>query len=460
MNLFFKFYRDIPIRIVFRFAEGMLLWILIVPSGYAQTTNTKDSISTDQKWNFHFQNTIIYQYHPGFYAKYSGENSLLNAKEATTSITGTFYLGAKLWKGASIYYNPEISGGNGFSQTRGVAGFPNGEVYRVSDAAPKIYTARLYLHQIFALSDESQHITDDVNQLATKAPASYLSITAGKFSMMDFFDNNQYSHDPRTQFYNWALMGNGAWDYPANTKGYTYGIIAELVKPQWALRFAMVMVPVRANEAVMDSKFLRSHSEALEFEHKYSIGNQYGTIRLMTFLTEARMGNYQKAIAWGTAHNTAPVIDSVSALGRTKYGFGVNIEQNLSKNVGMFVRAGWNDGLNETWAFTEIDRCLSTGIQLGGKFWKRTDDNLGIALIANGLSTEHRDYLKGGGYGFIIGDGNLNYGSELIAEMYYSFKLPRYNFWLSPDYQFIINPAYNRDRGPVSAFGVRAHIAF
>ena len=423
----------------------------------AQTAN--DSIKSSN-WNFHFQNTVIGQYHPTFHANYSGINSLDPKAEFPISVTGTLFFGAKLWKGAEVYFNPEISGGSGFSKTTGVAGFPNGEVYRVSDAAPKVYVARLFLKQVFSLDDEFENVTDDLNQIATRKPTSYFAIYAGKYSVMDYFDNNKYSHDPRTQFYNWALMGNGAWDYPANTRGYDYGLTFELVKPQWALRFSAVMVPINANGWIMDPDVKRSRSEALEFEHKYILGNQSGIIRFMTYLNEARMGNYLQAIEWGKIHKVAPDIDSVQSIGRTKYGFGINVEQSLSKNLGMFLRTGWNDGHNETWAFTEIDHHISFGFMFNGSWWNRKNDNFGIAQIVNGISKEHQDYLKSGGYGFIIGDGNLNYRPEFITELFYSFKLQHYPWWISPDFQYIIDPAYNKDRGPVLVLGIRSHVEF
>jgi high affinity Mn2+ porin len=441
----------------FKLKINLLLLCTLTFSAFATASNKNDST---QNWNFHFQNTTIYQYHPAFKAGYSGLNSLSSSVESPVSVTATLSLGAKLWKGASVYYNAEMGGGSGFSQARGIAGFVNGEVYRVSDATPKIYTARLFLKQIFALSTETQKMEDDANQLATNMPVSYISVAMGKFSVLDFFDDNKFSHDPRTQFYNWALMGNGAWDYPADTRGYTSGVVAELVKPQWALRLSSVMVPTTANGPVMDKDILHANSEAIEFEHQYKIGNQTGVVRLMSFITMGGMGNYKEALAWGTAQNSAPAIDSTHAVGRTKFGFGINIEHNINENVGLFLRSSWNDGRNETWAFTEIDRALSLGVQLNGSLWKRNDDKLGLAFLANGLSNDHRDYLKAGGYGFIIGDGHLNYQPEMITELYYSLKVKNYPIWFSPDYQFIVNPGYNKDRGPVHAFGVRTHIEF
>ncbi|MCX6221216.1 MAG: carbohydrate porin [Bacteroidia bacterium] len=435
-----------------------LFWVLLFFSTFPCLAQTiQDTLKIERKWNFHYQSTVITQYHPAFQSSYSGMNSLDPTPETHTSVSGTLFFGARLWKGAEAYFNPELTGGAGFSQTTGVAGFPNGEVYRVSDANPHIYVARLYLKQVFPLSDKYEFREDDVNQIASMVPTSYFAASAGKFSMMDFFDNNCYSHDPRKQFFNWTLMGNGAWDYPANTRGYTYGIVLEFVKPIFAVRFSTVMVPTAANGSTMDHDILHARSDAFEFEHKYSLGNQTGTIRWMTYLTHARMGNYNEAMTWGKNHHTSPAIDSVRTTGRTKFGFGVNLEQPLSKSIGIFLRASWNDGKNETWAFTEIDHHLSAGLVVNGAFWKRKDDNLGFALIVNGISTEHRNYLKAGGYGFIIGDGNLNYGNEYISEIYYSFKFLLNGLFLTPNYQFIANPANNKDRGPVNAFGVRLH---
>lgn len=448
-------------RFSFKYYITGVIYLLLNSSLSLNAQTTADTSKKVQSWNFHFQNTEISEYHPAFHAKYSGFNSLDTSYEFPTSVTATIFFGVKLWKGAEAYFNPELSGGRGFSSTTGIAAYPNGEIYRVNDPAPNPYVARLLLKQVFALSSDYEFVPDDLGQIATMMPKSYIAVYAGRYSVMDYFDDNRYSHDPRTQFYNWVLMGNGAWDYPANTRGYTYGITVELVKPQWALRFCSVMVPLYANGWVMDPDILRSHSEALEFEHKYSLGGQQGVIRLMSYLTESRMGNYDQAIAWGIMRHQAPAVDSTRALGRSKYGFGVNVEQPLGKNSGMFLRLGWNDGHNETWEFTEVDRHLSLGFTFNGASWHRGNDIFGIAQIIDGLSKDHRDYLEAGGYGFIIGDGHLNYRPEYVTEMYYSFKLPGYPWWLSPDFQLVINPAYNNDRGPViPILGMRSHVEF
>lgn len=440
-----------------RFCCLCLLIALTFFPGISCPASQADS-TKNERWNYHFQTTVLTQYHPSFKAKYSGAYSLDTNHETTISVTATIFLGLRLWKGAQVYFNPELSGGSGFSQTRGVAGFPNGEVYRVSDPSPHVYIARLYFRQLFALSKTYHRVDDDFNQLSGKEPDSYISLIAGKFSMMDFFDNNSYSHDPRTQFYNWALMGNGAWDYPANTRGYTYGLAMEYVNPSWALRLAFVTLPEVANGSDMQFHILTSNATSLEFEKKYRIGSRKGRFSLLAYLNLGPMGNYQQAIDIGSINDTAPDITKVRANGHTKYGFGINAEQEVGKSVGFFLRSSWNDGNNETWIFTEIDRTLTAGINIGGELWHRDDDNFGSALIVNGISSSHREYLKAGGVGFILGDGTLNYSNEFIFEAYYSFRFFNKFLWISPDYQFILNPGYNQDRGPVHALGIRIHI--
>ncbi|QJD95574.1 carbohydrate porin [Mucilaginibacter robiniae] len=411
-----------------------------------------------QRFNFHFQQTVITQTKPSFHAPYSGDNSLSPLHETASSLTTTLFGGARLWKGADAYFNPELSGGSGFSKTLGVAGFPNGETFRVGSAEPKIYIARLYLTQNFTWGNERDTVQDDLNQLAGFKSKRYFSVTVGKFGMSDYFDGNSFSHDPRTQFMNWSLMSNGAWDYPANTRGYVLGAFTELGMPTWTLRFAYTLVTTTANGSVFDAKLGKSNSETLEFEKRYSINSRQGSFRVLGFMNNGKMGNYRDAIAQSPV---TPNIDTVLHYGHHKYGFGLNAEQYLTKDLGVFAKASWNDGHTETWFFTEIDRSLSFGGVLKGTSWKRSDDEVGLAFVGNGISAPHRDYLAAGGYGFIIGDGQLqHYGTEMVAELYYKINAFQKKFYITPDYQFIVNPAYNKDRGPVNVFSLRAHIEF
>ncbi|MDB5131269.1 MAG: high affinity Mn2+ porin [Mucilaginibacter sp.] len=410
-----------------------------------------------ERYNFHFQQTIITQNKPAFNALYSGKNSLSTKEETESSITTTFFGVTRLWKGAEAYFNPELSGGSGLSQTLGVAGFPNGETFRVGGVQNKIYIARLYFKQNFEWGKEKDTIENDANQLAGLKSKRYFSFAAGKFNMGDFFDQNNFSHDPRSQFINWALMDNAAWDYPANTRGYVLGVYTELGQPDWTLRFAITMSVTQANSSTWDAKITKANTETIEYEKRYILGGQKGTLRLLGFLNNGKFGNYEQAIALSP---TDPNVDTTQAYGRHKFGFGINMDQYLTHDFGIFAKASFNDGHTQTWFFTEIDRSVTFGGIMKGTKWKRIFDEAGLAFIANGLSAPHRNYLAAGGYGFLIGDGKLNYSPEMIAEVYYKFDVFEKKFFLTPDYQFIVNPAYNKDRGPVNVFSIRAHVEF
>lgn len=432
------------------------LLLIIILINAATVALSQDTVK--QEWfSLHFQQTIISQYKPSFSAGYSGQNSLSTQTETQSSITTTLFGAARLWKGAEVYFNPELSGGAGLSKTLGVAGFPNGETFRVGSATPAIYIARLYFKQNFEWGNEKDTIAPDANTPGGLKSKRYFSIAVGKFGMADFFDNNNFSHDPRSQFMNWALMDNGAWDYPANTRGYVIGSTVELGQPTWALRFAFTMVTTQANESVWDQKIGKANTETIEYEKRYTIDGQKGTLRILGFLNNGKFGNYDLAIA---QNPKTPNVDSTQAYGRHKYGFGINTDQYITKDFGVFAKASYNDGHTETWFFTEIDRSVTFGGVLKGTQWHRSDDEAGLAFIGDGLSNPHRQYLADGGYGFLIGDGKLNYAPEMIAELYYKVNAYQKKIFLTPDYQFILNPAYNKDRGPVNVFSIRMHAEF
>ncbi|QXV65846.1 carbohydrate porin [Mucilaginibacter sp. 21P] len=436
------------------------LLLAAIPLLFNIVSKAQDTTKT-QNVNLHFQQTVITQYKPAFSAKYSGDNSLQTGEETQTSLTTTLFGGARLWKGMEGYFNTEMSGGSGLSKTLGIAGFPNGETFRVGAAEPKIYIARLYFTQNFEWGDDKEFLPDDVNQLAGWKSKRYFRVTVGKFGMADFFDGNEFSHDPRSQFMNWSLMDNAAWDYPANTRGYVFGAVAELGQPTWALRFGYTMTTTTANGSIWDERLGRANTQTLEYEKRYTLGGadyKKGTVRLLAFRNNGKMGIYRDAL--NNPVGGTPNVDAVQAYGHHKYGFGISADQYLTKDFGVFAKASYNDGKTETWAFTEIDRSISFGATLRGNSWHRADDELGLAFVGNGISKDHRYYLAAGGYGFIIGDGALNYGTEMIAELYYKVNAYKHMVWLSPDYQFIANPAYNRDRGSVNVFSLRAHVEF
>jgi high affinity Mn2+ porin len=433
----------------------IFLSFIVSPFTFTCLAQGRQDSLKESNWNFHFQQTIVTQYHPTFNSPYAGDYSLRPKEPAQTSLTSTFFFGAKLWSGAVIYFNPEIAGGTGLSQARGIASFTNGETFRIGNPKPQIYVARAYLRQIIPLSGQSSYQADNANQFGGYLPHSYIAISLGKFSLSDFYDNNSYSHNPRNQFLNWALISNGAWDYPANTRGYTYALVIEYVKHDWTLRLSDALVPTYANGPNLNFDLGQNHSYTAEIQKTYSLQNRNGSFRMLGFYTKTKMGNYNLATS---TDNDKPDITATRKPGRTKYGAGINWEQEIAYNTGVFFRASWNDGQNETWAFTEIDRSASGGIVFNGALWNRKEDVFGVGLISNGISKPHRNYLKAGGYGFMIGDGYLNYGQERIAEVYYAFKVPNYPLSISPDFQYVIHPGYNKDRGPVAVIGGRAHL--
>ena len=428
-----------------------------------------------RNWSLHFQQTVIKQWHAEFDSptpdSLLSPLSLQSREKAKLSLTSTLFIGRRLWRGGALFCNPEVSGGSGLSAASGVAGALNGETFRVGSTEPALYLARLFVQQRWALGRETASDEDDLNQLAGPRPARYLGVVAGKISIADYFDQNSYSHNPRTQFMNWSLMSTGAWDYPANTRGYTLGAVAEYVTPDFALRIATTLVPTYANGPVLDYRYAKAHSETVELTKAYHLAGHSGTVRLLGFRTVAPMGTYRTAVRQAQAGGNQPDIVAVRRDGHTKVGFGLNAEQEITETVGLFARVSYNDGQNETWAFTEIDQNASLGAVSTGARWHRPDDRLGVAVVVNGISAEHRAYLAAGGRGFIIGDnagtgyladnGALNYGLERIGEVYYSIAVPKYHASLSPDYQLVLNPAYNRDRsGPVHVVAVRLHVEF
>lgn len=408
-------------------------------------------------YTFHFQQTLVTQWHPDFSAKYSGTNSFLTHEKGATSLTSTVYAGIRPWKNFEVYINPELAGGQGLSHATGIAGFPNGEIYRVGNATPTVYLARAYGVYTLPLSSKREVAEDGLNNINGTTPGRYLRFIGGKYSVDDFFDQNVYSHDPRTQFLNWALMSNAAWDYPADVRGYTMALTIQYRQDNWQVQAATSLEPTTANGATLNYHYGKSNGEIVEVTHTHTLNKREGNVRLMAFINEAPMGNYHEALK---AAIDTPSISTVRKDGRTKYGFGINIDQALTNSGGAFLKASWNDGHNETWAYTEIDRTISAGWLQNGQCWRRAQDNAGVAVVVNGISKDHRHYLAAGGTGFMLGDGQLNYAPEMIAEVFYQCNITRLHIALSPDYQFVLHPAYNRDRGRVNIIGLRTRVAF
>ena len=410
----------------------ILFFVSVSLSLFAQET---DSAFINKKYFFHFQGTVVNQYKPSFSVPYSGTNSFLNKEENATSFTSTFYLGAKLNGGTYFFISPEVAAGSGLSKVLGLGDAPNGETFRVTTTEPRLYIARAYIKKIFPIAENS---------------SSYFDLIVGKVSLADFFDNNKYSHDPRTQFLNWGLMSNGAWDYPANTKGYTPSLIIEYSNKNQELRLAYALMPTEPNGSIMDWNITKSGGFSAEYVNKYNISQQPGAIRLLAFLNRAFMGNYELA-------NETP-IEFTRSYKNQKFGYGLNIEQQLNEQFGGFFKTSWNDGKNETWAFTEIDQSVSLGVELNGQSWGNKLDKIGMAYVNSGLTKEHQKYLSKGGLGFTLGDGRINYASEKVVECYILKNIIKNKLSGTLDYQSIINPGFNADRkGPVSVYSLRLH---
>lgn len=434
-----------------------ILSVIFIGTLHAQSDSSK-------RYSLHFQTTIIPQYHFDFNSPYSGDNSLEAHEVPRTSFSGTAFFNYKAFKNTYLVFNPEAAGGKGLSKTLGIAGFPNGEVYRVGDPKPKPFIARLYAEQRFPLSGKKEMVEDDLNQVKEYTNKEYISVILGKFSLTDFFDDSQISHDPRTQFMNWALMGNGGWDYPANTRGYTMGTVIQAYVSDWAFRTALVAMPIEANGAEMQFKFGKAMGWITEVEKTHLFKRDemhFSTVHAGFFINYAHMGNYRQSInnaMVSSSFPSYPDIEDSRLYGRSKAGYYISFDNHFGK-IHHFIKNSWNDGKNETWAFTEIDHSTTTGLQFDGELWKRKNDRFSIAYVNNGLSADHREYLSRGGYGFLIGDGKLNYGHEQIFEAYYSINI-RKKINLTPDYQFVLHPAYNKDRGPVHIIALRLHAEF
>ncbi|MDB6017449.1 MAG: carbohydrate-selective porin OprB [Pedosphaera sp.] len=415
----------------------------------------EDHAVQEQSWNWHVQNSDIVQYHPGFRAAYSGPNSLSSASEVRETVSLDLLVGARLWRGGEFHVDGLLWQGFGFSRTVGVEGFPNGEAFRLGTKVPNVNFSRIFIRQTIGLGGEQETVEDDALQLAGRRDVSRITLTAGRISAKDIFDNNSYANDPRTQFMNWSFMANEAWDYPADSLGYMSGLAVELNQPKWAVRYGFFQMPRVSNGTALDSNFLDAWGMVTEFERRFALGGHPGAIRLLAYLNRAHMGSYQAALD----NPARPADIQATRAYRYKYGFGLNAEQEIIKNVGAFMRLGWSDGENESWTFADVDRTATVGVSVKGEFWHRPDDTVGLAGAVNGISRVHQEFLAAGGTGILAGDGRLNYGLEQLMEAYYDFQICK-NVRGAIDYQYIANPAFNRDRGPVSVFGARLHWAF
>jgi len=424
-----------------------------------------------EDWNFHLQNTDIGQGDLPFPAKYSGPNSLDNKGEVEETVTLDLFAGKRLWSGGELHADGLMWQGFGLSETTGIEAFPNNDAYKFGTQNPRFMFSRLFIRQTFGLGGKQEAIPDDQLSLASMQDISRITLTVGRFSPTDVSDTNAYAGDPHAQFMNWALVANNTWDYGSDSVGFAPGFTAELNQPNWTLRYGCFMMPKFANGFTGDDQFLMTPPSSIgfgpflkdwamnaELERRYSINNHPGAIRFQTWLNEANMFDYQTATALLKTDGPDADLSTVSSF-RHKYGFGLNWEQEVAKNVGVFSRLGWNDGQEQAWTYTDVNSSGSLGVSVKGDAWHRPGDSFGLAGIVSGASSANQDFLKAGGLGILAGDGVLNYGPEEVLETYYNRQLVK-NIHGTLDYQFVNNPAFNQDRGPVSIFGVRLHYEF
>lgn len=402
------------------------------------------------------QDNIIFQYHPSFDAKYSGPNSLHSHAENATSHVSTLYLGYELTHTTEVFFDLEEASGGGISDALGLAGEANLDVVRNPLLSKWPYMARVMLRQIIPLGQVMQESERGSFGLATQVPVRRLEFRGGKFGTADFFDTNAIGTDSHFQFLNWTVDNDGAYDYAAETRGYTFGLMAEYHDRGWAFRFAELLMPTVANGPDLEWNLRKARAENFEFElHP----QKHTALRLLAYVNHANMGVYRDAVRDALAESATPDITAHPFRTTVKYGFGVNLEHDFGHRLRAFCRWGWNEGQHESYAYTEVDQTIAGGADLAGAPWRRTNDKAGVAFVTNGIAADHQEYLRLGGRGFLLGDGRLTYARENLMETYYNAHVWR-GVFAGPDLQYVRNPGYNRDRGPVVVPGFRVHLEY
>jgi high affinity Mn2+ porin len=408
------------------------------------------------------QANFIAQMHPRFHSPYRGPNSFNGAEEQAVSRLLTLYTGVELNDTTELVLDAESTGWSGLSQGLGLAGYVNLDVVRNPQLSSEPYLARLWLRKVIPLSDETVNAERTPLSLLTTLPVRRIDIHVGKMSLPDFFDLNSVGSDSHMQFMNWTVDNNGAWDYAADTRGYTYALVIDYEDRYWGALFATALEPTAANGDTLEWNPQKAIAQNYELDFRPPLVRDRSTvIRALAFTNFANMGDYHDAIDQFEENRktmTVPNITTHRFNTTLKYGFGLNVEQELTEQARLFMRAGWNEGQHESWAYTEVDQTLCFGGDLRGDWWRRPKDKWGVAFVANGISRRHREYLALGGLGFLLGDGNLSYGPEEIMESYYNFPIPiARGIFGALDLQYLNNPGYNRARGPALVLGTRLH---
>ena len=445
-------------------------WVALVTSSFVFLVSasalcraeTNDFEDTSEK----YQTTFNWQRHPAFNnGGITPNNSLISKSESMYTFSTTAHWGARVWQDGELYFNPEVVSGVPFSNNLvGLGGFTNGEITRAAGTDLKLYRQRLFLRQTWNKGGGSEKVESDFNQMAGTVDKNRVVVTAGNFSTLDVFDDNKYAKDPRTQFMNWGNWTYSAFDYAADARGYGWGFAVEWYLDDWVFKLGRMTGPKEPNGLAIDYQIAKHYGDQFEAERSHTVANHPGKVRVLAWRDRANMSSFSDALNYYNTNKNNANFNSETILNarngdKTKYGLGFNIEQEISSNVGAFMRVMKTDGRTETYAFTEVDNSFSSGVLIKGGAWSRPEDNVGLSFMQNQLSNDRRKYLAAGGTSFFIGDGSLSYKPENIFEGFYSFGIYK-NTWLTADYQRISNPAYNAARGPVSVYAFRLHSEF
>lgn len=432
---------------------------------FGQDGEAKNGAETDDtgpgSFEIHGQSTFIFQGYPAFSASYNGPNSLPSGGQSRETWTTSLFLGVRLWQGGEFYFNPELLQGFGVANTTGAAGYPNGEAQKSNFPYPRFNPSRFFVRQEFGLGGETEKIEGEYGQLSGTKDVSRVTLQIGKFAVHDQFDTNDYAQDSRVDFLNWSIWASGAFDYAADRVGLTYGATAELNQKDWAVRAGYFLMPAVSNGNTADWTLFSRGEYVGEAELRFAPHNRPGVLKAGVFLNSSFSGSYNDAATLAAIGGvTADATVAQTRQTRTKYGYYLNLQQEITDDLGVFGRWSWNDGQNEIMAFTDIDASLSLGASIKGTSWGRPDDRIGLAGALNMLSSAHIGFLAAGGLGPLVGDGQLpHYSAEKVIETYYAFQLFK-GLIATADYQLLVDPAYNADRGPVHVFSGRLHASF
>ena len=432
--------------------------------------------------SLHGQATFVDQGYPAFRSAFpNGLQSLPQGGQNAETFDLTLYAGMKLWQGAELWVDPEIDQGFGVGNAHGLAGFPSAEAYKLGWAEPYARVQRAFIRQTIDLGGGTQKVDADINQFEGTTTSDRLVLTVGRFQVVDMFDTNKYANNAKTDFLNWSSVNAGSFDYAGDAWAYTYGVAAEWYTGRYTLRagvFDMSQTPASTGVYGLPGYGADPNFSNLEFiaeiEERHTLWGQPGKLKLTGYVIAGQQGNFPQAVALFNQFGTNTPTPIASGNTAADYwmnasrsyqrvpGINFNMEQQLTDTVGMFARAGWVNGLYEMWDNTDIGYSGQVGVSIKGTGWGRPDDTVGISGVVNGISNAEAAWLNAGGLGILLGDGpgNLPHpGLEKIIEAYYSYALTS-SVKVSFDYQFIDNPGYNTEKGPVNLFAGRVRWVF